>query len=136
MSTDLAPDGLEDQEELWSSSDSSDDENEARIGNTSTTLTKRASPFTQSTFHCFCVVVYVGIKTYESTIFKAIPPDAIKTSFGGWNTFGSRWKYLTYINLVRYILFVTKVIYSIIIRILVDPVFILFPRFLHGCGSL
>ena len=109
MSTDFVPEGLEDQEELWTSSESSDEETVTRTGTTSTTLTKRASPFTQSTFHCFCVVVYVGIKTYESTIFKAIPNDVIKTSFSGWNTFGSRWKYLTYINLVRCILSVTLV---------------------------
>ena len=92
------PNGIEDQEELWDSSSSSEDENSVSIG--TKTVTRRASPFIQSTFHCFCVVVYVGIRTYESTIFKTIPADKLHTNFRDWDTFGARWKYLTYINLV------------------------------------
>ncbi|KAI6656361.1 Androgen-dependent TFPI-regulating protein-like isoform X1 [Oopsacas minuta] len=99
MTTKLVPDGLDDQEELWDSSSSSEDEGPVPSGTITNTLTKRASPFTQSTFHCFSLAVYVGIKTYEATIFKGIPADVINTSFTGWQTFGARWKYLTYINL-------------------------------------
>ena len=95
----LVPDATDSQEELWDST-SEEEEDSVQYGTETKRVTLRASPFIQSTFHCFCVVVYVGIRTYEATIFRTIPQDKLATNFSAWYTFGARWKYLTYINLV------------------------------------
>ena len=132
----LVPDWTEGQEELWDSS-SEEDEGSVPIGTESKRVTRRASPFIQSTFHCFCVVVYVGIKTYESSIFKTIPNDKLHTNFSGWYTFGARWKYLTYINLVSSHSSLPYCNHGIIRNVfIVGPVWLLLPGFLHRCGPL
>ena len=47
-------------------------------------------------FMCF----YIFVQVYDATIFKR----SKGVGFDGAFTYGGRWKYLTYINLVRYIL--------------------------------
>ena len=95
----LVPDGREGEEELWDSSSSSEEDSDSvPIG--TRTVTKRASPLIESSFHCFSLMVYIGIKTYESTVFKSIPEKELRDTFSIWYTFGGRWKFLTFINVV------------------------------------
>ena len=95
----LVPDGREGEEEVWDSSSSCEEDSDSvPIG--TRTVSKRASPLIESSFHCFSLMVYIGIKTYESTVFKSIPEKELRDTFSIWYTFGGRWKFLTFINVV------------------------------------
>ena len=51
--------------------------------------------------HFVLLAFYVFVRVYEATVIKRMSKESYDVAFSGAKLYGGRWKYLTYIDLVR-----------------------------------
>ena len=51
--------------------------------------------------HFVLLGFYVFVRVYEATVIKRMSKESYDAAFSGAKLYGGRWKYLTYIDLVR-----------------------------------